>query len=311
MFSQFNKSLIVCAAFTLIGCQTTSSQNDENANNYLSNNIIISETLPVNFKKEIALARISNLITSEELTQEQFAQAFYDRGLLYDSFGLPNLARLDFNRALRANPQMADAYNFVGVHYTLAGQFEQAYEAFDATLELAPEHEYVFLNRGISLYYGGDNKLAAQDFNTFFNFKKTDPYRIIWRYLAEYKIDKTMATKNLSNNRKQIDNTIWGRQIADLFLMNISKDQFLAGLTVGIDDQTQLAERLCEAYFYLGKFARMYGQHELALDYFKLALATNVFEFIEHRYSRRELLETRLELHQKAQVKNDLAKQKT
>ena len=309
MFSPFSKSLIVCAAFTLIGCQTTTPTDDQHVNNRLSNNLIISEPLPINLKKEIALARISGVISTEDLSPKQFAQAFYDRGLLYDAFGLPSLARIDFNRALRANPQMADAYNFVGVHYTLAGQFEQAYEAFDATLELAPEHEYVFLNRGISLYYGGDSKLAARDFKKFRDFNKSDPYRAVWSYLAEYKTDKTIATKNLINNRQEIDNSLWGRQIADLYLMNISQKQFVEELTVGIENPTQLAERLCEAYFYLGKFARMYNQPELAIDYFKLALATNVFEFIEHRYSRRELFEIRLEMHEKVIAKSDLAKQ--
>jgi len=310
MFSQISKSLIVCAAFTLIGCQTTTSSNDEHVNNRLSSNFIISEPLPINFKKEIALARISDVISSEDLTPEQFGQAFYDRGLLYDSFGLPNLARLDFNRALRANPKMADAYNFVGVHYTLIGQFEKAYEAFDATLELAPEHEYVFLNRGLSLFYGGETKLAVQDFKKFHEFDNSDPYRVIWRYLAEYKIDKEMATKNLKENRKGIDNTVWGRQIVDLFLLNISQKQFVDDLIKGVENPTQLAERLCEAYFYLGKFASMYEQPELALDYFKLALATNVFEFIEHRYARRELLEIRLQIHKNAQIKHEIAQDK-
>jgi len=311
MFSRFSKSVIVCAMLSLVGCTTTESSTVNKSSNSQSQfgDLIISEPLPIDFKKEIALARISDFLQSDELKPQQRAKAFYDRGLLYDSFGLPSLARLDFNRALRVNPKMADAYNFIGVHYTLIGQFAKAYEAFDATIELKPEHQYVYLNRGISLYYGGQEKLAIEDLTKFHEFDKSDPYRVIWRYLAEHKVNKTLALKHLKENRSAIDSTVWGRQIVDLYLMNISQSQFINGLTKNIESQTQLAERLCEAYFYLGIYARIYNQPDLALNYFKLALATNVFEFVEHRYARRELLETRLQVHKNNLVKDELALQ--
>lgn len=302
---------MVCAMLSLVGCKTTTNESKSPLalNSSPFGELIISEPLPVDFKKEIALARISDFLKTNDLKPEQRAKAFYDRGLLYDSFGLPSLARLDFNRALRVNPQMADAYNFVGIHFTLIGQFEKAYEAFDATIELAPEHQYAYLNRGIALYYGGHEKLAKEDLTKFHDFDASDPYRVIWRYLAEHKLDKALAIKNLKANRHAIDESVWGRQIVDLYLMNISQSQFIAGLTKNIQSQTQLAERLCEAYFYLGIYARIYNQPELALNYFKLALATNVFEFVEHRYARRELLETRLQVHKNNIMKNELANQ--
>jgi len=291
-----------------MGCKTINSTNDIGVNNNPFGDLIISEPLQVDFKKEVALARISDVLRSGKLSSEQQAQAFYDRGLLFDSFGLPTLARLDFNRALRSNPKMANAYNFVGVHYTLIGDFEKAYESFDATIELAPQHQYAYLNRGIALYYGGNDQLAVDDFKTFSQFDKSDPYRIIWRYLAEYKIDKVMANTNLKLNRVNIDDSDWGGQIADLYLMNISQSEFIAGLTKNVKSQNQLAERLCEAYFYLGIYTRMHGQPELALNYFRLALSTNVFEFIEHRYARQELYNTRIEL---IKTKNTLIETKS
>ena len=84
--------------------------------------------------------------------------------------------------------------------------------------------------------------------------------------------------------------------------MRISEAQFVKSLAVGISKNKAMAERLCEAYFYLGIYTRMYDQNERAINYFKLSLATNVFEFVEHRYARRELLETRLQLHRQSQL---------
>jgi lipoprotein NlpI len=39
----------------------------------------------------------------------------------------------------------------------------------------------------------------------------------------------------------------------------------------------------------LGKFNQRLGQNASAANYFKLALATNVYEFVEHRYAKLEL----------------------
>jgi len=305
MSSSVGKLVTLCLFITLSGCQTIGDANDK-ARLPGIGQLVISEPLVADFKQEVALARISEFLSSSEPTEKQKAKAYYDRGMLFDSFGLPSLARLDFTRALRMDNSMANAYNFLGVHYTLLGQFEQAYESFDTTLELEPSHQYAYLNRGIALYYSAKDKLALEDFDKFQQLDASDPYRAIWRYLAATKIDKLEAMKQLTKQRENIASTVWARQVIDLYLMNISERQFIDGLTKGVNSQAELAERLCEAYFYLGIFVRQYDQPERALNYFKLALATNVYEFVEHRYARRELLETRLMLHKKALSKSKL-----
>jgi len=312
MHFSVGKLLIACLLIPIAGCKTTDNSTDNgNEPSTGLGHLVISEPLAPNFKKEVALARISEFLNSSEVTDQQRAKAYYDRGLLFDSLGLPSLARLDFTRALRIDSSMASAYNFLGVHYTLLGQFQQAYESFDATIELEPSHQYVYLNRGISLYYSAKDKLALEDFDKFQQFDVTDPYRAIWRYLAAMKVDKLEAVKQLTKHRERIADDVWARQVIDLYLMNISERQFIEGLTKGVKSQSALAERLCEAYFYLGIFVRQYDQPERALNYFKLSLATNVFQFVEHRYARRELLETRLMLHKKKQqlVNNELSQE--
>ena len=55
----------------------------------------------------------------------------------------------------------------------------------------------------------------------------------------------------------------------------------------------QLAERLCEAYFYLAKWHQARGDANQALIYYHKTLATNVYEFVEHRYARMEMAKLR------------------
>lgn len=276
--------IVVVAVFALIqGCASTSNSSSSLAN------LVIAEPLQVDYKSEIALARMTEVIQRADITDAQKAQLYYDRGVIYDSVGLRSLARLDFNRALHLKPDLVDAYNFLGIHFTQLQEFNQAYEQFDSALDLAPEHEYAYLNRGIALYYGNRPALAARDFEQFHLKQKADPYRILWLYLAESQVDLVSAKLNLKQRAANVNDGVWAKQVIKLYLDEISQNDLLQGLTIGIDSNRDLTDRLCEAYFYLGKYAQFSHKERVAANFFKLALSTNVYEFVEHRYAKLEL----------------------
>jgi lipoprotein NlpI len=278
---------LVCLSMLLAmqGCAT----NQSSENSSVVGQLIIAEPLPINYKSEVALVRMSEIIQRAEITDAQRAQMFYDRGVIYDSVGLRSLARLDFNRALRLKPDMVDAYNFIGIHYIQLQEFTQAYDAFDSAIELTPEHEYAFLNRGIALYYGGRSQLAVDDILNFYQRQTDDPYRLLWLYLVEREIDAGKALENLKLRSSQVSANLWAKQIIKLYLNEISQQQFIALLTTNVRSNVQLTERLCEAYFYLGKLNQLQGNDSIAANFFKMALSTNVYEFVEHRYAKLEL----------------------
>jgi lipoprotein NlpI len=252
-------------------------------------NLVIAEPLAINFKSEIAIARLSEVINRAQITDEQRAQLFYDRGVLYDSVGLRSLARFDFSHALKLKPNLIDAYNFLGIHYTQLQEFSQAYEKFDSALDLAPEHEYAYLNRGIALYYGSRPALASLDFKMFHQKQQDDPYRLLWLYLTEYEVDPVAAEYALKQRAVLVDDRIWAKQVIYLYLGELSQVQFVKSLSKDVHSNKELTERLCEAYFYLGKYNQTLGHRGSAANFFKLALGTNVYEFVEHRYAKLEL----------------------
>jgi lipoprotein NlpI len=270
------------------GCVSL-NQSNADASAVALEQLIIAEPLAINYKSEIAIARLSEVINRVKITNEQKAQLFYDRGVLYDSVGLRSLARLDFSHALQLEPTLTDAYNFLGIHLTQLKEFAQAYEKFDAVLELSPSHEYAHLNRGIALYYGDRPELAAQDFINFHYKQSDDPYRLLWLYLAEYEVDAVLAKKNLAKRSELVDDRTWAKQIIYLFLGDINQKEFVSELAVDIKSNKELTDRLCEAYFYLGKFNQSQNNFGAASNFFKLSLSTNVYEFVEHRYARLEL----------------------
>jgi lipoprotein NlpI len=167
--------------------------------------------------------------------------------------------------------------------------FIQAYEAFDATLDINPDYEFAFLNRGIALYYGGRPDLAVQDFDAFYSKDEADPYRALWTFIAQREVDEKEATAELSHARSSLDEDNWATNLVDLYLGRIDEQVLLNALIQGVTSQQELTDRLCEAYFYLGKYNSAKGNRGVASNYFKLALSTNVFEYVEHRYARLEL----------------------
>jgi lipoprotein NlpI len=285
--SSYSPSLLLVFIIALSGqsCSLSSSSQQADA----INTLMISEPLPINYKSEIAIARLTDVIQRAEITDVQRAQLFYDRGVIYDGVGLRALARLDFNRALHLKPDLVQAYNFIGIHFTLMQDFNHAYDALDAVIELQPQHEYAYLNRGLALYYGGRPKLAIDDLLHFYRIKPSDAYRILWLYFSELSVDKTKAIENIKIRRALVRNDVWGQNIIALYLNELSPTDLLNNLAKLAENKIELSQMLCEAYFYLAKYYQMNDNNALAAKFFQLSLSTNVYEFVEHRYAKLEL----------------------
>ena len=284
------RTSLILAAIMLSGVGCTSTQVIENRAASQMGNLILAEPAPVSMRSQMALARLEQILGQmPNIPKDQKAELLYQRGVLYDSVGLSGLAQFDFDRALQLKPDMAKAYNFIGIQHTQNMNFMQAYEAFDSTLDIEPEHEYAFLNRGIALYYGGRAELAINDFQQFYHQDDSDPYRALWRYIAEAAVDPELARAHLQQTRDQLSDKHWANVLVDFYLGKKSENEVLDGLVRGVTSQQQLTDKLCEAYFYLGKYHSFHGDNGIASNYFKLALSTNVYEFVEHRYARLEL----------------------
>jgi lipoprotein NlpI len=259
------------------------------------NSLLLAEPEPISQRSQMVIARYTHILYQAPLEDDERAELLFQRGIAYDSIGLTSLARVDYTEALRLKPDMAEAYNSVGVHYTQQRQFLQAYEAFDSTLGINPDYHFARLNRGIALYYGGRSDLAAQDTLAFLEQDQGDPIRVLWHYIAANKIDSEAALNQLAQRRIALDDATWSTSIVDFYLGKVDEAAVVAALISDVESQAQLNNRLCEAYFYLGKYHANNGNRVTAANYFKLSLSTNVHEYVEHKYARMELANIRAE----------------
>lgn len=277
----FALSLALSLCFVLPACQQTAS-------NLAQDKLLVAPVSP-EYQKEISLAKLSEILTRSDISNEQRARFLYERGILFDSVGLRMLARIDFYQALKIQPNLSDIYNFLGIYFTQDGQFEQAFEAFDGVLELEPNYEYAYLNRGIALYYAQRPELALDDLQAFYQKNPQDGYRALWLYLIEQQLSPDDSLAHLASHRELIDNNKWVANIIDFYLGRIDKSTLFETAKANLSSMKEYSERLCELYFYLAKQDMLLGNYDQAANYLRLALATNIYDFVEHRYAQREL----------------------
>ncbi|MDF4820824.1 lipoprotein NlpI, partial [Vibrio parahaemolyticus] len=200
------------------------------------------------------------------------------------SVGLRDLARLDFNQSLQLNPAQPDIFNLLGVYFTQVGEFDAAYEAFDSTIELAPDNTYAERNRAIALYYGGRIDLALEDMTKHYQEMPTDPFRSLWLYIIEAEQNPEQAKANLQQRYLRDRSEEWGWVLVAIMLRDVSDEDALKAIMDGTRENYRLAERLTETYFYLGKRNQLEGDIASAISLYKLAISFNVYDYVEHRY---------------------------
>lgn len=261
------------------------------------------QVLQPSVQQEVQIARLSQLLQRPDLSDEVRAKMHYERGNYYDSVGLRDLARLDFNQSLQLNPAQPDIFNLLGVYFTQVGEFDAAYEAFDSTLELAPDNTYAERNRAIALYYGGRIELALEDMNKHYEEMPSDPFRALWLYIIEAEQDPEQAKANLKKHYKRDRSEEWGWVLVAIMLRDVSDEQALKLIMDGTRENYRLAERLTETYFYLGKRHQLQGDLASAISLYKLAISFNVYDYVEHRYSFLELAQIYERLQQDRMAK--------
>lgn len=255
------------------------------------NTVLLAEQTPnQHFEQEVMIVRLSQVLQINPMSKQERAALHFERGVLYDSLGLWGLARYDFAQALTLQPKMAAVYNYLGLYLLLENDYDTALDTFNVVLELDPNYDYAYLNRGLNFYYVGRYNLAQQDLQRFYQADKSDPYRVLWLYFNELKLSPQQAKSNLAARANALSDEFWGTQIVQYYLGHLSLGELYQNARQFADiSSVQYAEVLTETYFYLAKQKLNLGQIDEAAALFKLAMANQVYNFVEYRFAAFEL----------------------
>lgn len=276
---------LFAAMLWLVGCVQSRDQ-------FIApNKVILAEQTPnSHFEQEVMISRIGQVLLVGKLSQAERAELHFERGVLYDALGLWGLARYDFTQALALQPKMVAVYNYLGLYLLLEQDYDGALEAFNAVLDLDPSYAYSHLNRGLNFYYVQRYNLAQEDLMAFHQADPTDPYRVLWLYLNEQKLKPQQAYANLVERAKGLSKEFWGTNIVQYYLGNISIAELQERAQKFAENQQQFAEILTETYFYLAKQKLNSGETDDASALFRLAVANQVYNFVEYRFAVFELM---------------------
>ncbi|WP_070972362.1 lipoprotein NlpI [Vibrio sonorensis] len=282
----FQSAALLAALLLASGCSSTSSSSPDGKQWVLPP---MAVPVQVTFQEEFQIVRLSQLLQRADLSDDARADLLQKRGNYYDNVGLRSLARLDYEQSLALNPSQPDLFNLLGVYFTESGDFDSAYDAFDSTLELDPSNTYAVRNRAVALYYGERYQLAVDDMREHFDEDPSDPFRSLWLYIVQSELEPELAREELLARYHNRDDK-WSWILAGIILGEVSDQQALVAIQNGARGDNNLqAERLTEAYFYLGKRLQNEGDYARAVAMYKLAISFNVYEYVEHRYAYIEL----------------------
>ncbi|MCK3656335.1 lipoprotein NlpI-like protein [Pasteurellaceae bacterium Macca] len=281
--------LTLLAIFCLSGCV------NRNSDMIAPAKLPLAEISPqLRFDQETMVVRLTQVLQEAKLSKAERAELHFERGVIYDSLGLWSLARYDFTQAVEYAPKMAAAYNYLGLYLLLEDDYESSVDAFNAVLELDPNYDYTRLNRGLSFYYSGRYGEAERDFLHFYEADKSDPYRALWLYFNELELAPQEAKANLIQRAKGLSKEFWGTNIVGYFLGDFTLEQLRVKMNAQAEPNTAAyAELLTETYFYLAKQTLKLNQPKEAVSFFRLAIANQVYNFVEYRFALFELAQLR------------------
>jgi len=120
---------------------------------------------------EARIAACTQLIHTGQLTPENLAIAYYDRGIDDSLDKLPDQAMADYTKAIAINPNYADALYNRGDLYRNKGLYDQAIADYTKSIAIEPAYD-VYLNRGICYEKKGMRNQAMADYQASLNYAK-------------------------------------------------------------------------------------------------------------------------------------------
>jgi len=129
---------------------------------------------------EFELKKINSLLS----VNDKNADAYFNRGWLYEYKGDLPLAEKDYSKAIELDRKNKDAYYNRGLLYTKMKKYEEAIKDFSEVLKLDANAADALCNRGSAQLQMGRIDLALTDFDAGLKIKPGDPDLLYNRGLA-------------------------------------------------------------------------------------------------------------------------------
>ena len=214
----------------------------------------------------------------------------FDAGLAAQEHGDFDVAIESFTLAIEAGDlsrqNLANAYTNRGLAYRTKGDNERAIQDFNEAIRLNPNYANAYSGRGLTRFFLAQFQAAQEDFKKALELNATSPYYAIRLYLARARAGQDGKTE-LAANVERVKFVGTTEQIVSLFLGKTTTDDlFLAAKS---SDPKKQKVNLCEAQYYAGQHTLLRGNESEARKLFSTAVETCPTNFVEFSGAQAEL----------------------
>jgi lipoprotein NlpI len=234
-----------------------------------------------------AIALYGRAIASDELTPENLAIAYNNRGIAHWSKGELDAALADYASALSIAPHYVAALHNRAVAFRDQGQAEAAIIDLDASLKLDPEDAFAYETRGRIQLYAGAIGPATADLAKAQSLDPQDAYAVLWLHIARARAG-TDDAEEFSRNAGRLDRARWPGPIVNLFLGVTGMPEVHAAAGAAKEASERQA-RACDADFYIGMYQLLRGAKADARRLFEVASHRCPRTFVERGAAQAEL----------------------
>ena len=131
---------------------------------------------------------IADYTKAIELNQN-FAESYYNRGLVYDDLKNYDAAIADYNQAIKLNPNDAKAYNNRGNAYKALKNYDAAIADYNNAIKINPNYANAYYNRGIAYKNLKQYQKAVADFTKRIELDS----KFMWAYVNRAECYKALG----------------------------------------------------------------------------------------------------------------------
>jgi len=113
--------------------------------------------------------------TGQALSQNKKAMEYYNEARAYTNEQKYDMAVVSYNKAIKADPKFATAYDYMGINYRRLNNYKEAINCYNKSLAINPNGELPLQNTAIAYELLNDNKQAAATYEKFIALHPDNP----------------------------------------------------------------------------------------------------------------------------------------
>jgi lipoprotein NlpI/transglutaminase-like putative cysteine protease len=218
------------------------------------------------------------------------AEALAARGIAQDHIGREAEATADFDEAMRLAPDRAETFEAAAVNALMLRQDARAIELTEKSMQLsgASANATPRYTRAYANYFLGKYAAARDEFADVIQSQQNGmvrSYGAIWLYLATRRAggDGAAAIRDFEPGESTPS---WPYPVVEFLRGRRTLDQ---ALEAAREDGKTSPEKACELWYYAAEKSLIEGDTREARSQLRRSLGTDVIEFNEYAFARREL----------------------